>query len=115
MGSITSPRPRVVTSGALPLSVGGSLSFAHGLGAKPSKVALVFTCLSADMGFAVGDEVFLGLIGAVGDNGFTVYADATSVVLRQTLASTIRLNSKTTGGVSAVVLGSWSVKIRAFE
>lgn len=94
--------------------VGGTnvyANVAHGLAGIPKFIIVVLKCISAEQGFAVGDEYpVLGFTSAVGS---TTYAmDATNIQLIQTTNPCA--TNRTTGASFVVTVAKWEYRIRAF-
>lgn len=98
-------------------SVGGTTSVAHGLGGQPILVLLAQRCVTAELGYSVGDEVWhpSAYINGSDDNGLQVVADATNVVVVGGQNFPGAVMNKGTGVVTAITPGNWRVKIKAFR
>lgn len=74
-----------VSSGLLTPSLGGLLTWGHGLGVTPSRTWASLICQTAEFGYSVGDEIVVFFTSTSGVNaGFGVQtkADATNVLAR---------------------------------
>ena len=102
------------TSSNQTITLGGSLTIAHGLGARPFAVSASLECLTAEHGYAVGDSVYIALSNGTGSNGYTVSANDTAN-LRVIFGSTASfiLNNLTTGAAATITPGNWRLKLRA--
>jgi hypothetical protein len=93
-------------------------SQAHGLGAVPAFVYPVLVCTTADLNYAIGDEIpaiGVEVVGG-GGNGMTVYgcANVTNVfVVVRDAAANWFISNRNTGAASAITPGNWSLKIYA--
>jgi len=95
-----------------------SATSAHNLVTTPNLVTCSLRCITTDLGYAAGDEVYWSWSGAHTTNdGLSVYANATNVgyVLGSGDSIEIPRLSSTVGSVEAITLGSWSVVIRAWR
>lgn len=109
-------------SGEQTISTSGQLVLAHGLGAVPKMVMFTAKCTTGELGFSVGDELYLGgsgnsYNGAGSSNrqGFSATLDATNITIRfsdETAAlGTIR---KDTGDFGGMTNSNWSFIARAY-
>jgi len=92
------------------------LDVAHSLGAKPTFVQAFMRCTTANLGFGVGDEIFLSHLGGhlnTPDEGVTLFVDTTNVSLVQGLQ--IRLIDPATLNNALVTPGSWRWVVRAWK
>lgn len=89
-----------VSSGTTPLTA--SMTFAHGLGAKPTKVRMTLVCNSTDNGYAVGD-----VCEAYCSPPYQVMSDATNVYLYMT-SSTPNMVPKGGGAAVAITAAKWT-------
>lgn len=112
------PSKRYV-SAAQTITLGGLLTLAHGLGAKPYRIITSAICTTADLGYSIGDEVMLPISpSSTGTTayGMTVYIDATNINIRFAAGATgacILLGNKSTGAQGAMLASSWQLYVRA--
>jgi hypothetical protein len=89
-------------------------SASHGLGATPRLIKAILVCKTADLNYAVGDEVDLS--GCNNDSGNTAsayYSNSTNVVYSQ--ASNIQLTDGAGGGgISTIDYSDWKLVFRAW-
>lgn len=103
------------TSAEQTLTVGTTVSVAHGLGRQPVFFHLVFRCKVADQGYAVGDEViYESLAQFSGVRGTAPFANSTNVgfVLGNDVNQAILVRPGGTAGV--LTLASWKAVLRAW-
>lgn len=100
-------------SGELSVS-SGTVSFAHGLGARPKRFAVYLRCIVAEWGYAEGDEVIPPTAVDAGiDRGGSVYANATNVVARQAEEGWF-VFTQTGGVLQSPNPANWRVILRAW-
>lgn len=100
------------------ISAGGTLTLAHGLGAKPFFVLLsIVMGASTEGGYAAGDEVlintaFSGSDGTPASHG--VMIDATNITVRfQTVNYNPVITNKSTNAAFAIDPSLWTLSVRA--
>lgn len=109
-------------SGEQTISTSGALDLTHSLGAIPKVVMFTAKCLTGELGFSVGDELYLGgsgnaYNGAGSSNrqGFSATLTATKIYIRfsdETSAlGTIRKDSGDFGGMTNA---NWAFVVRAY-
>ncbi|PPD12171.1 hypothetical protein [Methylophilus sp.] len=92
---------------------GETLSAAHGQSVVPYSVQLVLECISADLGYSVGDRVTPhGFWNGSATNAISYYADATNVGVKCPTGFIVYIQSKTTGSGTTPAAGKWKY---AFE
>ena len=94
----------------------GSLTLAHGLGVKPKLYTAVLQCTTANLGYAIDDEVGLlaaSLDATAGTRGLALWPDVTNMNVRYTVNS-MQVPHKTTGTVTAITNSSWALVVRAW-
>jgi hypothetical protein len=105
------------TSASQTITSAGTLTLAHGLGTKPVLIQLALTNVNAGAGYSTGDEVYIGSgpqTSAV-DRGAAVYSDATNVYITMGgAAEAFMVIHKTTGAVTPVTNGDWTLKVYAW-
>lgn len=101
------------SSGQLTPVLGGLLSASHGLGAKPTYYSAFIRCLTAEGGWAVGDEVqvFPVALGGAG-YGVQVYADTTTIYGRVGSGQLSAMFNKSSGAQFFPSVANWSVILR---
>ena len=109
-------------SGNQTISLGGLLTLAHSLGAKPKMVQFFAVCLTAENNYNIGDEVVLSSMGntfvGAGSSslgGFMAMVDATNITIRfASAAGPIYGFDKTTGGLVGFTNANWAFVARAY-
>ena len=101
-------------STAFTITNGGLITWAHGLGAKPTKLCRYIKCLTAEDNWSIGDEQETGLnhSGAGTSRQHSMYADATNVYTRISNNGISGAN-KTTGAAIGFTSSRWEIYIRA--
>ena len=96
------------------ITLGGSLTIAHGLGARPFAISATLECQTAEHGYGVGDTVYIPLSNGTGSNGYSVSANDTAN-LRVIFGSTASfiINNLTTGAAATITPANWRLKLRA--
>lgn len=97
-------------------SNGGSLTLSHGLSGKPLRVTWVLVCLTAEAGYPVGAEVYIGesQASANSTNSYGITAEITSTQILANIGTQgIVLVNKSTKQASAVTPASWALKAKA--
>lgn len=94
------------------------LTVAHGLGSVPPLWTVMLKCTTADLNYAVGDEVDVDSIpgdptAAATDDGVVTLADATDITIVQ--GEAIGLHDKTGFNVADITVGSWRWVVRAWR
>jgi len=109
--------PAAAISTAFTITSGGLTTWAHGLGARPTKLSGYIKCLTAEDNWSIGDEVEVSIHNntTTGANRHSsVYTDATNVNMRMSSsASVFSIANKTSGTTSGIVNSRWELYIRA--
>lgn len=98
------------------ITPGGALTIAHGLGRKPVLVTHVLQCVTAEFGFAVGDEatVYIPGFNAIA-RGCQIVPTTTNLNVRfGTDASTFNVMRSDTGGLQSLTNANWRLVVRAW-
>lgn len=100
----------------------GSLTLAHGLGAKPQLVTGVLQNLTAEANYSIGDEImfpaYLGFAGGLAplSRGIAIVPDATNLNIRfGSSANAFDYLNKTTGVLTALTNANWALVARAWR
>lgn len=109
-------------SGNQTISTSGQLVLAHGLGAVPKLVMFTAKCLTGELGFSVGDELYLGgggnaYNGAGSSNrqGFSAVLDSTNITIRfSDEAAALGTIRKDTGDFGGMTNSNWAFVVRAY-
>jgi hypothetical protein len=110
---------KIFTSTAQTITSGGSLTLAHGMGTTPKLVQAYLKCTTTDLGYSVGDEVFVSggqdAYGSTVSTGVSIVPDATNLNIRfGSNAGAFALLNKGTGTLAAITNGSWEFHIVAW-
>lgn len=106
------------TSAETTLSRDGRWTFAHGLGAVPSRVQMNLRCISADLNFSTNDVLYYypGNYDINSGHGVQISADATNVYLG---VYYVYARNKTTGTTSTawaeITYASWGARVLAWK
>lgn len=122
-GAISQAISRYFESAQQTITASGTLTLAHGLGAVPKIIQAHLVCLTADVGYAVGDRVEVATsIGAYYSStdgnyaaNMTVIPDATNLTVLMS-TGTFYLHNKSslsTRGPSKITAASWKLVLRA--
>ena len=100
------------------ITAGGTLTIAHGLGASPKLFQARIICKTADIGYSIGDEVFIANEGSssVGDSysaSFS-YNGTTNIDVRYGSGGGFRIPNKGTGGGTNITAANWRLIVRAW-
>lgn len=96
-------------SAAQTLTVGGSLTLAHGLGVRPAKVKCYYKCATADLNYSVGDYLEVpAFFPEANMGGASIVPDATNLNIRiGDIAGWIP--NKTTGAAGSATAARWNM------
>jgi hypothetical protein len=116
--SNTAGLPTGYRSAAQTITAAGSLSLTHGLGAIPVLVQARIRCTSAELGYAVNDEVIVNN----GESAFSTVSAGHSLTVSSTTIgvrfandpSTYQIVNKTTGAANGIDNAKWQLIIRAW-
>lgn len=100
-------------SAAQTITAAGALTIAHGLGAVPRTVQMLLKNATAELNYAVNDEVMDWIGGrdqvGTGNRGISVIKNATNLVVRfGSSAATFAVLNATTGVDAAIVNANWN-------
>lgn len=77
---ISSPFSEGFESAGQAFTAGSTTTVAHGLGGAPTEIQIAYECISADLGYSIGDRIYAGPAWRGDSNqGHLCYADATNV------------------------------------
>lgn len=113
------PQPqRIYVSADQSITAGGLLTLAHGLGVPPLLIQRELVCVTAEVGYSVGDAV-IDIMGPykaeVPGSGTAVTWTSTNVLVRygsQTVP--LYVLHKSTGVLASITLANWRYRIKAF-
>lgn len=95
------------------ITLGGSLTLAHGLGKKPILFQVIYVCTTTEGNYSVNDEVVWTTSDAGLAAGLSIVPDATNINVRYG-SSAHNLINKTTGGNFLMTVANWKLVIRAW-
>jgi hypothetical protein len=103
-----------VVSSEQTITTSSLLTVAHGLSALPKIVRSVLRCKTAELGYAIGDEVDITSVGNH-NSGWSANTAANATNLYWSLgASGPRVNNKSTFAESAITAGNWRLVFYAW-
>ena len=104
------------TSSDQTITNAGTLSIAHGLGAKPLMFRGVLKCTTAELGYTVGDEVsvaeWIRTEAATANYGFILTADATNIHVRFGTNGML-IKNKGADTTTLITNASWRLVVKA--
>lgn len=98
------------------ITLSGTYTIAHGLGARPTLTFTELECVTADSGYSIGDRLMIGGFADTNTtaiSGPAVVADATNLVCRWGSAMPYVPN-KGTGASALLTAASWRWRVRAW-
>lgn len=102
------------TAGAIP-AANSSTSYAHGLGAVPWDAFVLLTCITADQGWTVGQQVKVpGGAGTNSSSGFALSWDATNVDLFMSSGGIYLPMPASAGAAGAITRANWTLQIKTW-
>lgn len=104
---------KMFESGEETVTPASSLPVPHSLGVVPKLFQVVLRCISAELNYSAGDEVFCNFNFVSGVGVIQASADATNVVINYSGGSTSVLN-KTTQAQTAITSAKWAFVVRAW-
>ncbi len=95
----------------------GALTIAHGLGIKPDLVVPVIQCVTAELGYSVGDEVMINphVFEPGSTRGIMLVSDTTNINVKfSNNAGMISAVNKTTGALAVFAIANWRFVVKAW-
>lgn len=90
-----------------------TFTFAHGLSATPLWVSVWVQCTTGELGYSIGDVIYVSSGIGTATDYLSVSADATNVYV--SVANAIAVVNRTTpSSISALTVNRWSIYIRAW-
>lgn len=89
---------------------------AHGFAATPQLVRAVIVCTTANLNYSIGDEVNLDAAwdGALSAAPVFTFGNSTNIgAIARSSAANWQIANKTTGTLTSITAGSWSLKVYA--
>lgn len=117
----TLPFSKSFESAQQAITAGGSLTLAHGLGAKPKLYLAALQCTTANIGYSIGDEVLINPNSNAtdssdrNDQGISLVPDSTNISIRfGSDALVFAIIRKDNGGSVSITPSSWQLVVRAW-
>lgn len=114
----TAARPqftRVFTSSQQTISNAGGATLAHGLTVAPAMIEVFLVCITAELGYSIGETIVWGTFWQSQERGLAVSFDSTNINYRYVAQATpFSYVHKTTGASAALTNANWRVVIRAW-
>lgn len=116
LGVPTTDVPWLYTSSQQTITFNSALTLAHGLGRAPNQIAMFLVCTTADLGYSVGDTIYMG--NRIDDNanstGFQAVIDnGDTTNIRVLMGAAIAMIHKTTFARGSLTSASWRLVVRA--
>lgn len=96
----------------------GTATLTHGLGAMPKSIHLSIVCKTAELGFVVGEEAFLGgnlLTGVDAGTNIGIQTASTTTTIRMKVANVgVAVMNMTTGVPALITPANWRLIVRAY-
>jgi hypothetical protein len=95
----------------------GALTLAHGLSSKPVLYLSYLVCVTAELGYSIGDEILHGVVQStlLTNGGCSISPDTTDLNIRFGLANpTFVVINKTTGAAAIITQANWNIIFRAW-
>ena len=116
--TVTLPFTKEYVSAEQTITAGGLLTLAHGLGVTPKLLQARIICKTADVGYSIGDEVFISNDGSssVSDSYSTALScnGTTNIDVRYGSGGGFRIPNKGTGGGTNITAANWRLIVRAW-
>lgn len=105
-------------SGQKTITPGSNLVLPHGIGRKPILFQTYLTCVTAELGYAVGDEI-VAMSGTFAESGtghgFTMKSDATNLTVAfASNTAVFFVTLPTIWSIAAITNANWKVGFRAW-
>ncbi len=99
------------------ITAAGALTLAHGLAAQPDRCEAILTCLTAELGYNIGDELIMNAFSqndGTTNRGLSVVPDATNLNVRYGSSNpTFSILNKATGVNAAPTAANWRLILTA--
>jgi hypothetical protein len=110
----TIPFTKSFESSQQAMSLGGLVTVAHGLGAKPKLYMVVLQCITAQGGYVAGDEVQVNpSYDGVSNFGLSIVPTSTNILVRVG-ADSIFIMRPDNGANFSITLANWGMVVRAW-
>lgn len=104
------------TTAEISIAAGTASVDAHGLGGLPDRIKTIIRCKTADLGYAVGDEVEAAYAFYNGYESNNAQVSANATALRTTQGATRWwIAHATTGTVTQITAASWKLVVKAWR
>lgn len=103
--------PWLFTSSFQTITNGSTLTVAHGLGAKPTNIRVTMVCVTADLGYAVGDEIDVPFLVTNVAYGAIASAGASNITIRTAANGILLMNAS--WAFAQATSASWRYIVRA--
>lgn len=100
------------------VTAAGALTLAHSLGGMPSLVQVRLKCLTAELGYSIGDEVIINPSASYvsSSTGLSLVTDATNVVVRfGSSGGGLSVIRKDTGALAIITAANWAMIVKAWR
>jgi hypothetical protein len=97
-----------------PMAINATITGAHGLGQTPHDVLLEIECLTAELGYSIGDKIQLNrstLYASGASHGLSVSWDATNVTVISANNTIASVPHKSTRSMTAITPANWKLNI----
>lgn len=103
-------------STAQTITSGGSLVLAHFLGVEPKSISMILECVSAQLGYSVGDRLVVNssLSSSISRAGSVVIDDTNVTIRFSNETASFVIGLKTNGVATAITNASWQLHVRAY-
>ena len=101
-----------------PFAINATVVQAHGLGAKPNALEVVLECLTAELGYSIGDEVFYNASSWMTDTtmeNIEFLRNATNVTMITENANPPKILHKTTRARTNVTAANWKFLVTPYK
>lgn len=105
-------------SGQQTITTNGSLTLAHKLGKEPLIIQAILECISAELGFSVGDKLAVNINlsdhGSLNAGGAAITYDSTNIYVKYADSASVYEIQDKTGSYNTITNASWKLWIKAF-
>lgn len=105
------------TSSEITISSGGTTTLTHGLSSAPKAIQLILKCITADLNYAVDDEVVIGAQDTMNStsSGVSLTQSSSEIYVRFGSANPVfHLLDKTTGARTGTTNARWKLIVKAY-
>lgn len=106
------PFSKVYNSPEQAITLGTVTSLTHNLGSRPKIVTLSAICKTAELGYAVGDEIDVGLAANNNSGGASIGSNSTT--LRMIAGASGIYCHNASGAVAFITPANWRLVVRAW-